>query len=350
MTYRSPVLVGSALALGLVCSTVLSSSALGAAGARQAGGLPVWTFDFSYNGTNYSEQIVGTDPQQGAAKTKIPVYIVPIWPTPACGADVPCKAIAETDPMAKLPDGRTVVKNIVESPLFEGAVKFDQGGTDIGKTQYLDAVARLSFWGIGGNAAGYHVVFDKPKIMKTVVMYVPAADGSLGTEFGVKTFQVGISYFDSQIQSLLASLNIPAGALPVFITTQTYLTSGGCCIGGYHSVYGKSTPYLEASYIQKEGVFAQDVSSLSAELGNLMNDPFATNGSPCGFGYSVSEGAAGEPNYGAFPYKVNGFTYHLEDLATPVFFGAPASTSLNGWLSFQNNQVSVCNGAPGRHG
>jgi hypothetical protein len=58
--------------------------------------------------------------------------------------NAPCKPIALTDPLTKLPDGRTVVKNIVASPLFEGAVKFDQGGTDIGRTQYLDATSRLS--------------------------------------------------------------------------------------------------------------------------------------------------------------------------------------------------------------
>jgi hypothetical protein len=244
-----------------------------------------------------------------------------------------------------------MVQNIVESPLFEGAVKFDQGGTNIGKTQYLDAVARLSFWGIGGNAAGYHVIFDKPKVTKRVVIDVPAQDGTVGTEFGIQTFQMALNYFDAQIQPLLASLNIPADALPIFVTTQTYLTSGGCCIGGYHSVYGGSTPYLEATYIQKAGIFAQDVSALSAEMGNTMNDPFVTNSSPCSFGYEVSEGSVNQPNYGAFPYKVNGFTYHLEDLATPVFFGAPASTSLDGWLTFQDNQVSVCQGpAPGRHG
>jgi hypothetical protein len=75
------------------------------------------------------------------------------------------------------------------------------------------------------------------------------------------------------------------------------------------------------------------------------------NESPCGSGYSVSEGAVNEPNYGAFAYKVNGFTYHLEDLATPVFFGAPASTSLDGWLTFQDNHVTVCQGqAPGQRG
>jgi hypothetical protein len=352
MTHQAQYFAGLALAAGLAVIGAPAHGASGAGtGAPNAGGLPVWNFDFTYNGTQYSEQIVGAAPQPGAVTTKIPVYIIPIWPTPSCDRDAPCKPISLTDPLAKLPNGRTVIKNVVDSPLFEGAVKFVQGGTDIGKTQYLDALTRLSFWGIGGNASGYHVVFDKPKVTKPVVIDVPPADGSVGTEFGIQTFQVDVNFFDAQIQPLFQSLNIPANALPVFITTQTYLTTGGnCCIGGYHSVSGQSIPYAVATYIQQTGVFAQDVVALSVEMGNLMNNPFTTNGSPCGFGYEVSEGAVNEPHGGAFPYKVHGFTYHLNDLATPVFFGAPASTSLNGWLTFQDNQVSVCQGlAPGRH-
>ena len=333
-------LAGITSALGLICPVVLAVPAQAA-----ATGLPVWHFDFTYNGTQYSEQIVGTDPRQGAVTTKISVYIIPVWPTPACAPNAPCARLVLTDPLAKLANGQTVVGNIAASPLFTKAVTYDQGGTAIGKTQYLDAVNRLSFWGIGGDASGYHVVFDRPKITKKVVIEVPASDGSVGLQFGVKTFQVNVNYFDQHIQPLLNSLAIPANALPVFVTTQTYLTSGsGCCIGGYHSVAGQNTPYLAATYIQQSGVFAQDVSALSSEMGNLMNDPFASNASPCGFSYEVSEGAVNEPNGGAFAYKVNGFTYHLQDLATPVFFGAPASTSLDGWLTFQNNQVSVCQG------
>jgi len=39
---------------------------------------------------------------------------------------------------------------------------------------------------------------------------------------------------------------------------------------------------------------------------------------------------------------LNGFTYHLQDLLFPPFFGAPPSTSVKGWFSFQNFQVAIC--------
>ena len=44
-----------------------------------------------------------------------------------------------------------------------------------------------------------------------------------------------------------------------------------------------------------------------------------------------------------FRSALGGFTYHLQDLVTPVYFGAPTSTSVNGWQSFQGQTFStVC--------
>ena len=47
-------------------------------------------------------------------------------------------------------------------------------------------------------------------------------------------------------------------------------------------------------------------------------------------------------DYGAFPYKLGGFTYNLRDLVTLPYFGAPISWSVNGWLSFQDSALSIC--------
>ena len=51
-------------------------------------------------------------------------------------------------------------------------------------------------------------------------------------------------------------------------------------------------------------------------------------------------------NYGAFPYTLNGFTYNLQSLVFIGYFGAPPSTSVNSWLSFQNDESSTCPGQP----
>ena len=56
------------------------------------------------------------------------------------------------------------------------------------------------------------------------------------------------------------------------MTSNTYLTEGGCCIGGYHSANGAQT-YSNFEYITYSGDFSQDVSALSHEVGEWMDDP-----------------------------------------------------------------------------
>jgi hypothetical protein len=52
----------------------------------------------------------------------------------------------------------------------------------------------------------------------------------------------------------------------------------------------------------------------------------------------------GEANYGGYKYTLNGFTYNLQSLVFIDYFGAPRTTSVNSWLSFQNDETHVCPG------
>lgn len=66
------------------------------------------------------------------------------------------------------------------------------------------------------------------------------------------------------------------------------------------------------------------------------------NNTPCGI-LEVGDPEEGDANFGGFPYTLHGFTYNLQDLLMLPYFGAPASTSVNGWLSFQHNtSLSMC--------
>jgi len=95
-------------------------------------------------------------------------------------------------------------------------------------------------------------------------------------------------------------------------------------------------------YVGKSGVFSQDVSALSHEMGEWLNDPLTNNNSPCG-AYEVGDPLEGTANYGDYAYVVGGvMTYHLQDLATPPYFGAPTSTTLGGRTTFQGTKLTVC--------
>lgn len=292
--------------------------------------LPTWQYSFTYQSQTYTDTFVGTNPSTDTSTT-IPTYVIPIKLSQ--GSFV-------ANPLQTLSNGKTVVKNTTSSPIFKKKTDYVQGGTDIGTTQYIDAFQRASLWGTVSTHTGYHVLLGKPTVEPVQSYTVPTSQGGVGSPFGTQVLEVNINWFDAKAQSLLTSLHIPADSLPIFLATQTYLTSGGCCIGGYHNYNGVQA-YSMFTYIQTVGTFSQDVSALSHEVGEYLDDPYTNNNSPCGI-YEVGDPLEGDANYGTYPYSLGGFTYHLQDLVTPEYFGAPTSTSVHGWSTFQGTPLSVC--------
>ena len=146
---------------------------------------------------------------------------------------------------------------------------------------------------------------------------------------------------------ILAHPEITPDSLPIFITDDTYLTAGSpilnnCCIGGYHSANGPQA-YSHFTFIRVPGDFSQDVAALSHEVGEWMDDPGvkgAFNPVACGI-LEVGDPEEGFTNYGDFPYPLGGFTYNLQDLVFLEYFGAPATTSFKGDLSFHDNPFGL---------
>lgn len=148
---------------------------------------------------------------------------------------------------------------------------------------------------------------------------------------------------------MAAQIKITPGVLPLFIIYDVFLTSGGCCIGGYHSANGAQPgghTYAHATYVDSLGSFSQDVSALSHEIGEWVDDPFVNNHVHCNDNniLEVGDPLEGNANYGAYPYTLNGFTYNLQSLLFIGYFGAPKTTSVHSWLAFQNDESHVCPG------
>jgi hypothetical protein len=143
---------------------------------------------------------------------------------------------------------------------------------------------------------------------------------------------------------------ITPGALPLFVTYDIYLTdSKGCCIGGFHSADGGQPggqTYAYSTYVGSKGAFSEDVSAISHEVGEWMDDPFVDNHVNCYDNsiLEVGDPLEGNPLYGTFPYSHNGFTYHLQSLVFLGYFGAPKTTSVHSWLAFQNDESNICPG------
>lgn len=299
-----------------------------------------WTGSLSAGGSNFT--MVGTNPQTTNTTTTVTAFLIPIRlvlsPNPN----------SLFDPGHVLPNGRTVIQNTALSPVFNSGIDFVQGGVDLGNTQYIDAFQRGNFWADVSTNTNYHVLLNLV-VLPAVTIAVPPSSGKIGTEFGARVALVDIGFFDAKLQQIISgNSQITPNSLPIALTYDTYLTSGGCCIGGYHSAFGSASApqtYSAFSYIDKPGAFAQDVSALSHEIGEWMDDPFINNPG-CGGALEDGDPLEGEPNFGGVPYTLNGFTYNLQDLVFLQYFGQSPSTSVNGWFSFQNANVGVCSNGP----
>lgn len=290
--------------------------------------------------------MVGTDPSKTNVTTTIPVWIIPI------------KMVFDKnhgnktfDPKQKLTNGRTVIQNILKSPIFQSGIDFKQGPTDLGKTQYIDAFQRGTWWGNNVNKNNKYHVLLKPVMKPEQTLNCTDSSCTVRFESGVLAGLADINYYDGQVQTFMTKLGATPDILPLFIFYDTYLTQNGgqCCVGGYHFANGSQPTgqtYSNSAYIDKFNVFGQDVSAISHEIGEWMDDPFVDNRVNCRDNgiMEVGDPLEGRGNFGAFKYKLNGFTYNLQSLVFVGYFGAPTTDSANKWLSFQNDEKSVCPG------
>jgi len=313
--------------------------------------LPQHTFSYTYNSQNIHAVIVGPDPATTNSTTTIPVGIIPI--KMVYGASNGNKTF---DPNTNYAGSYTATQMVAASPMFNSLFDYVQGGTDIGKTQYIDAYDRANFWGSIQTNNKYHLMFAKPLIAPEQTINVSPSQGSVIANpwSGIPTGTMDINAFDAQLQVIMRRFTqIQPNVLPIFLTYNVYLTEGGCCIGGYHSANGAQPggqTYSYATTISQAGfpVFSEDISALSHELGEWQLDPFVDNIAPtlCAIrGNSLMENGDPLENnaaFGTYPYTISGFTFHPQDLVTMPYFGAPTSTSVNGWFTFQGETLSVC--------
>jgi len=318
--------------------------------AAPAAQLPQWNGSFTdQHDVQRNFVMAGSDPSTSNETTTIQAYLIPlIMVYGAANGNMTFDPTTETTS-----SGLTVMKQVARSPIFKASIDFVQGGTDLGKAQYIDAYQRGNFWHDVSKNTNYHTVLQIVKTLKPQTITVAASEGQVVDDpfhLGGKRGEMSIFAFDSRLQTFMTKLKqINPSVLPIFITTDVFLTQGGCCIGGYHSANSPQPggqTYSYATYINTVGSFSQDVSALSHEIGEWMDDPFADNRVGCTDNSLLENGdpLEREPNYGGYPYTVNGFTYNLQSLVFLPYFGARLSTSVNKWYSFQNDMTHVCPG------
>jgi hypothetical protein len=309
--------------------------------ANASGGLQFYTAKYTSFGKANPFNIVGTDPALGAGTTTIPTVIVPIKLT-----------FANT----RVLDGTNQVLATENSPLFLAA-DYTTGGTDIGVTQYGDAIQRAEFWNLPGfSPAGYHVLLGAPTIAPTVSISVPAGKGNTfgGGFLGV----IDPGFFDAQLNALVPSF--APNTLPIFLTDNVFEGAGGliqnCCILGYHASEGPpiatAHTWIYDSYVRTgtfNGNVILDVQVLTHEVSEWMNDPFVGalfvgginlippaklpgQGGACIINFETGDPLEAPPI--SFTQVTNGITYHLQDEAFLSWYMHGTSFGVNGFFSF----------------
>jgi len=320
--------------------------------ANPAVQLPQWTLQWtsSYNNRAYSTVMVGTNPRTNS-KTSLTVAIIPI--KMVYGAS---NGNMTFDPKAPYFGDYSTIDMITNSPLFLREFDYNQGGIDLGQVQYLDAYQRGNFFIKTQHFISYHTELAPAALVPEQTFTVPANEGSVISNpwSGIPTGTADINWFDNQLQTVMQKFSqIQPNILPLFITDNVYLTEGGCCIGGYHSALsgapgGQSYSYSTVISQAAVPVFSQDIGALSHELGEWLMDPFTQNPSPCPSNGILEIGdpletETGVHDFGDWPYTIQGFTFHPQDLVFLSWFGAPSSYAVNGWLTFQGSPtLAVC--------
>jgi hypothetical protein len=295
-----------------------------------------WQGSFTYDGQAYDHTMIGTDPKQaGSHITTVPVAVVPLV------LAFPGKHDGPINPNAAGGGDISPVDRVLRSPLFSSAVF--PGHPELGATQYIDAYQRANFWNRIDATHDFHVFLKPTGVFPLPLPVAPTS--TCPTQDSDGTWQVDWAFLDPQLRLMLLAYGSPS-SLTLFLLGDVKICNyhnGGptAGAGGYHSKggtfydagppFGTDGTYVVARYHSG----TTDVSTVSHELGEWLADPYGVSKAPCWMdgdkGKNLLE--VGDPlDRKIFEVYLNGFTYHLQDLAFLSWFRRePRWSTANGW-------------------
>jgi hypothetical protein len=315
--------------------------------------MAAYTIKSTRDGNTYPGVLVGRSPFfHGNRTTNVPTFIVPVKvKMPDGGVFDP--AVADSKCLGgKVPT--TVAQN---SPIFQSA-PFTMNGENEGTTQYIDAFQRAEFSQLVSASGHYHVMLNPVMTLPEQTFTVPANEGGTFTNGGCENLGVmDVNTWDSFVRSTLIPFVTAQGggttSFPFFLLYNVGMSnfSGGvpqfCCILGYHNAFtpGGNIQTYGVGDFDSQGNFigTGDISAISHEVGEWMNDPTGGNATPAWGGIGQVGGCqgnfeVGDPLSGTLftpAVTMNGFTYHPQELAFFSWFYA--SPSLGSGGKFSNN-------------
>jgi hypothetical protein len=314
---------------------------------QQIASIPNYTGSFPFEGRTLPFNTVGTKPQDGGT-TEIPTQMLPLV--------LLFDGYAEANGDPVVLDPGSIVPRIKSSPNFKAAQY------QTGFTQFADAVQRAQFNNV--MKQDWHTTLGAPQDLKPVVIVVPKSAAKVfrnrasGTTYAVVDTEFFISHINTIVQ--LASLRVEA--LPILITRNVLLSPDGdvkrCCVLGFHTAFetgvneGKQMvqTMVWASWIDSGllGSGVADVTAMSHEISEWMNDPFGTNIVPawqyptaslgCQNNLETGDPLANLPNAG-FPVLIDGVTYHPQNQVLLPWFTRQPSDAIDHAYSFPDQSL-----------
>jgi chitinase len=325
---------------------------------RQAiSSVPHFSGSFPFEGKTFPFTLVGSAPQAGGT-TEIPTQLIV--------ASVLLEGFVDQQGEPIVLGPSNILGRLQNSPNFRNAAYAT------GFTQFADAVQRAQFSRI--MAQDWHTLLKPPEVLKQVTIEVPRGMArvyrSRGT--GAVYAVVDTAFFISQLNTIVQMADLHPDSLAVILTSNVFLAPNvdvkKCCVLGFHTAFdaGKIGAALQiqtlvwASWIDQGilGTSVADVTPLSHEISEWMNNPFGVNLVPawqspaapggCQNNLETADPLAMLPNAG-FPVNIDGFTYHPQSQVLLSWFTRQAqSDSLDGAFSFPDQGLMTVPSQPCR--
>jgi chitinase len=309
--------------------------------------VPHFSGSFESQGKAYPFTMVGARPQSNTT-TEVPVQIIPI--------SLFFEEFVDENGAPIVLDPAAIVPRVQESPNFHDA----QYAT--GTTQFADAVQRAQFNATAGK--DWHTLLGAPRILKPLRIAVPRGDAKVyrNPSTGVVYAIVDTDFFLSQLNTMIQMANLSPDALAIALTSNVFLAPQKdikkCCVLGFHTSFdvGEMTQvkfiqtFIWASWVEQGilGPTLADVTPMSHEISEWMNNPFGSNAVPawqvpnsagCQSNLETGDPLALMPNAG-YPVLINGFTYHPQNQVLMQWFQrGTQSDAFEGAFSFPDQSI-----------
>jgi hypothetical protein len=302
-------------------SNKMSESAYAVLARDRIGSVPHFASSFAFQGKTFSFTVVGQAPQEGQT-TRIATQIIPI--------SLYFEGYADEQGNPMVLDITPRIPAVLNSPNFRVA------SYATGYTQFADAVQRAQFFHV--MSPEWHTLLDQPRVLRTVNIDVPRGSATLYRmrSSGVVFAVVDEGFLISQLNTIIQFEELDVSSLPVALTANIFLAPKAeirrCCVLGFHTSFdaGESEhqqlvqTFVWASWIDS-GIFGgtvADVTAISHEISEWLNDPFSSNivpewqfphsGTSCQNNLETGDPMSAFPHAG-FPVIIDGFTYHPQN-------------------------------------